>query len=686
MALNGKSRLNQIIILLLCFLCVITFSSCRPRWESDNARTRIEAVRKLTNKKKLEKIALNATHVDVRMEAVKKIKNQDILAQIALSDSSTDVRNAAAEKIEDQKILSYIVFHRTGEICLIAVKKLDDEELLKKIAISSFSRFGESVRGEALIRLKDTEVLTRMAVQGGSSLIHEKAVARLEELAQLKPTSQEQIKQAFFYSPNEVKEIAVHYIDDQATLADIAMNGPTTAIKKAAINRLTDQALLNKIITSNSPKEYIEIAQAKLSGESLETNNRDSAVSKITDQAILSKMALEDKDDSVRSAAVRKLKNQSLLAQIALQDKSQSVRESALLQVEDQKILVRSAVNVKDPIERVHALLKVGNPKILSLLAKDDRSLLVRKTAIALTEDQELLKWLMLNDPEVGIRLFVLKRIKDESFIYNIVNNDISPSVRRSGLFLLKDTPLLQKVGKECFYAEIREKALERLKGRPERDVLVKAQLEISKFTDSLKDESDQNILFNLTVKGKLDVWRAVAAERLTNPALLEKATQRLNHREILKIILSKIDDKQALMRIAMSAPDPAMRIAASVKSGQSTWSQIFERAAKSTQKNREALAAVSLFKEAQPGQVTTVKSICRSLIRAGDESSIPVLIDILKIYGNRSLAVDYLNCGHPDLSTAGNRWAVNHGLSVFQTFGSPSPFGPPPNVKWKTK
>jgi hypothetical protein len=52
----------------------------------------------------------------------------------------------------------------------------------------------------------------------------------------------------------------------------------------------------------------------------------------------------------------------------------------------------------------------------------------------------------------------------------------------------------------------------------------------------------------------------------------------------------------------------------------------------------------------------------CRTLIRRGDVTRINELIGLLRRFGDKELAEEYLNCGNPDLSEAGSTWAREHG------------------------
>jgi len=67
----------------------------------------------------------------------------------------------------------------------------------------------------------------------------------------------------------------------------------------------------------------------------------------------------------------------------------------------------------------------------------------------------------------------------------------------------------------------------------------------------------------------------------------------------------------------------------------------------------------------------TSVQRASLSLIRRGDESRIPELVDLLEGYGDKTLAEDYLDCGQPDLSAASQDWARKRGYSTRSGSGS---------------
>src|SRR5262249_34291624 len=84
-----------------------------------------------------------------------------------------------------------------------------------------------------------------------------------------------------------------------------------------------------------------------------------------------------------------------------------------------------------------------------------------------------------------------------------------------------------------------------------------------------------------------------------------------------------------------------------------------------------DALAAVSLFPAVQPKAVEGVQHASLHLIRRGDESRIPEMVDLLEGYGDKTLAEDYLNCGQPDLNATAREGAKRRGDAVGSGAGS---------------
>lgn len=201
---------------------------------------------------------------------------------------------------------------------------------------------------------------------------------------------------------------------------------------------------------------------------------------------------------------------------------------------------------------------------------------------------------------------------------------------------------------------------------------VVKVHKELARRVKALATETDSSRL--LALEGEFDVLRAAAARSLRDPVALEQAALRASEREVLKILLANLEDKAMLNRIAAAANDRAMRLAATQKSGAKSWKEIFNAATAkgvTVQMLGDALAAVSLFQKVQPDAEEAVQHASLNLIRRGDESRIPEMVDLLEGYGDKTLAEDYLNCGQPDLYAEGRKWARGRGYSVGAGAGS---------------
>jgi hypothetical protein len=276
-------------------------------------------------------------------------------------------------------------------------------------------------------------------------------------------------------------------------------------------------------------------------------------------------------------------------------------------------------------------------------------------------------------------------------------------------------------VALSAYYQESRELALLLLKEKlkdPATDV-VAAHNQLKSRVTALTTETDNNKLLALALTGEFDVLRVAATDRLRDPVVLEQVALRADARDVLKAVLAKLEDKAILNRLASNAANLPMRLAAAQKAGSKSWEEIFAAATArgisekektilnqlgadsddfprlqeaaqmagfkswqefiaaapsqdaSVQMLGDALAAVSLFPAVQPEAQTGVQQACLNLIRRGDESRIPEMVDLLEGYGDKTLAEDYLNCGQPDLDTAGQAWASKRDYDIGKGSGS---------------
>ncbi len=419
-------------------------------------------------------------------------------------------------------------------------------------------------------------------------------------------------------------------------LAKVALHAHNRGVRKKATERLDDQALLFKIAMED---EDAKVGKA--------------AVSKLTDQVLLAKIAVADMEADVRRAAIKNLTDQTVLAKIASDDKSADIRSAAVEKLTDQTALARVAV--------------------------EDKILSIRIAAIGKVTDQALLCQWAEQDPQAAIRQAAMRQVADDRFLVLRLPSEPSAAVRKSMIQTLHGKDALREVGSSAYHRDDRAEALKQLNDRfPDAtaDVaaVAAAHQALAKQVQALATESDGNKLLGLALGGEFDVLRTDAARRLSDPVVLGQVALRASDREVLKIVLEKLDDKALLNQISAEADDRAMRLAAAQKAGAQSWSEIFDAATDRGATEGmlgDALAAVSLFPTVQADAIDGVQQACLNLIRRGDESRIPEMVDLLENYGDKTLSEDYMNCGQPDLDSAGRSWLTSRGYTISVGDGS---------------
>ncbi len=448
---------------------------------------------------------------------------------------------------------------------------------------------------------------------------------------------------------------------DQTQLARIAVEAKDVNVREAAVEKLTDQTQL-----------------ARIAVEDKDGNVRVAAVKKLTDQALLAKMSVRDKNPYIRLAAVEKLTDQGLLAKIAVEDEEWAIRKAAMEKLTDQTLIAKIAMNDENVNVRLAALEKLVEAKLTdqALLAKMLAKIALEPKDIGKITNQVILRHWAEKDPQAAIRGAAVTRITDDSFLIHRLKIEPSAAVRSAIVKTLHAENSLREIATTAYHRQEREQALRLLKKvfkDPAVDVQ-RAHKSLARRVDSLAAEKDKSKLLSVALKGEFDVLRITAARHLSGPAALEQAALRSSDRDVLKVILAKLTDKATLDGIAATADDRAMRLAAANKSGKQSWKKIFDTATArgaTVQMLGNALAAVSLFQDVQPDAKEGVQLAALNLIRLGNESRIPEMVDLLEGYGDKRLAEDYLNCGQPDLDDAGRDWARQRGFSVGTGSGS---------------
>jgi len=419
--------------------------------------------------------------------------------------------------------------------------------------------------------------------------------------------------------------------NDQSVLAKMAIKDKDDGVRRTAAARLTDQAALAEVAVKGGDPQV-----------------RKTAAGKLVDQASLGRVALESWDTGICMEAVGKLTDQAFLGKVSLNSRHKEVRDAAVGKLTDQATLYR--------------------------VACDEKELPIRTLAIGRMTDQPLLARLASEQPAAAIRLAAVAQVTDDDFLLQRSRVDSSNAVRMGAVEAMRKDTHLARVAVENDSREQREIAGRRVKNPALRRQVDMANQGRAKELAAIERQADEGALAQSALQGRFDVIRLAAARRLRQQAILGKVAGETGDREVCKIVFGKLTDRNALLGVAGNARDNAVRTAATVKAGQTTWKKVFEKASGKGAGPvvlGEALAAVDLFPEKQADAKDGVVEACLNFIRRGDETRIPELADMLDLYGDKKLGEDYLNCGQPDLNAAAHAWAGKHGYNVGKGAGS---------------
>ncbi len=406
---------------------------------------------------------------------------------------------------------------------------------------------------------------------------------------------------------------------------------------------------------------------------------RYEAVQKLTDQTVLARIALRDANGAVRCAAVQKLKDQPTLLKVALQE-SGDMTYCAILGLTEQPLLARLLIETTNSgdVHTVHSTReRFTDQTLLAKIVAEARLVNNRVWAVGQMTEQGRLRQLAENHPFTEIRQAAVRGITDDGFLLRQLSVEPSARVRTTIVETLHQEESLTYVYLHAYHEQDRSLALTR-SNDPEK--YAKSMERDGRVFGMGRDTADSRMLLSRALEGELDVIRSGAAKRLEDPGAIEQAALRSRDRDVLSILLAKIEDDAALRRIAEGAEDQAMRLAAAQKAGVRSWQDIFSGVTGEgapAVKLQDALAAMSLFQNEQPDAKKGLQTVYLTLIRRGDDSQLPELSDLLQDFGDKEMAEYYLNCGRLNLVQLAKDWASHRGYTVGkrgEQYGDPRP------------
>lgn len=282
---------------------------------------RMVALRNIKDQQFLSKFAIKTNDNVEASLAVSKIRDPELLYDIVHESVRSARCFEAAKKIpaQCQDILFQIVndndFRAVTEY---AVKKLNDQEMLKKIIDRPFIDF--DTRRIALEKIEDQIFLIRFAKCPFSNeqLALVAVSKKIQEHNLLNIVLSESVS-------NNIRITAISRIYNQDALFKIALREELDRfVRKAAIERIHDQ------------KRLMEIARSKQRDNGI----RLVALQQINDQEFLTRIAKKGRRVDLREVATGKVTDQEVLIEIARTDKNPNVRAAAIEHITDKAVLV----------------------------------------------------------------------------------------------------------------------------------------------------------------------------------------------------------------------------------------------------------------------------------------------------------------------------------------------------------
>jgi hypothetical protein len=215
-------------------------------------------------------------------------------------------------------------------------------------------------------------------------------------------------------------------------------------------------------------------------------------------------------------------------------------------------------------------------------------------------------------------------------------------------------------------------------------------------WEEALKKITDHDILFKIAMESINWNVKIAALRRFSPPVgLLVTTFDQIKEPELKLNIIDLLNDQTELLNITKNntilsvrqrafkkldtnslddisnnATDPVIIIAARIRLGQMSWDEAFSGKMDINGTLDDVISAVTFIDTPQPTSSDVAKA-CFIVIRKGDTSKIPELINLLNRFGDKTLAEVYLNSGNEKLVNAAKSWGKDHGYNIVTSYGS---------------
>lgn len=334
-------------------------------------------------------------------------------------------------------------------------------------------------------------------------------------------------------------------------------------------------------------------------------------------QALVEWAALKDKNPNIRAVSINGLTDQPLLAKIVADDGVYLVQENALHLLTNQMLLVDIALTNTNQLLCVYALQKIS--------------------------DQTLLARIVTESSDPYLCFGAILKLTEQALLSDILMKNGKLPVRNTG-------PLRNRKLKVIGFSE-----------NPEEDL---RSLVFQRLTN-------QNLLATFAIANTGDCRRVDAILALTDQAAIERVALVETDIVMLYSLLRKLLEPSRWQRLASGAAHRSTRLAAQVKCGNKTWKEIFSEATAqgvALTELKDAIYAVGVFSDQTESEVQkSVREVCQTLIRKGDEARIQPMLVLLERFGDRLIVEDFLECGQDDLMHAAQNWSKRRNIIVGQ-------------------
>lgn len=484
------------------------------------------------------------------MEDVNETSDSYELLKIVREAKDEQVRIAAINKMSDQKAIHYLTL-KIGEpipenLQLLALGKIDDQELLKEIATSSIA--SDVVKIAVMQRLGDNDALMKIAQEGRTSEVREAAVKHIddEELLLQLARNRAKMKTAAAAAgrirnpatlielaksketPVLVRKAAVQHIDNQQVLMDLCLNMKRkdiygSEVAAAALEKIDNETALHNILRKTTSFSVGKAVLEKFSSQEMffnivtsgySTRDFDTlqalAVEKITDKKKIVSLLKDRKfSTKVTRALINSVDDQETFIDLVKTGETSEVREFAADKISDEKTLLTLLQSGLSKRLADHLFSRLKEQSSFAELIRSEISNKIRFQAIKKLTDTTLLHDFAVNHKNSSIRQHIVGKVTDSDLLVKIVAQDPSAYVRRAAAGKILDQQLLAKLAKEDPSSAVRKVATESI--LDQKVLLAIAQQDTSSYVKAVAADRLSDLAAGKEIKKKLPKWFAEA-------------------------------------------------------------------------------------------------------------------------------------------------------------------------------